>query len=63
MRLGTKNLAEPRRIWNIDGTLNKGGFLTKYINLDVETKGIHKHMHFLITGLGTEDIIFGLLSS
>jgi hypothetical protein len=59
MHLGTKNLAEPRRIWNIDRTLNKGGFLTKYIDLDVETKGIHKQMHFLITDLGTEDIIFG----
>jgi hypothetical protein len=59
MHLGTKNLAEPRQIWNIDRTLNKGGFLTKYIDLDMETKGVHKQMRFLITDLGTEDIIFG----
>ena len=50
-------LSQPRKIWNIDGTPNKGGLLTWYIDLDVQTKGIHKEMRFLITDLGGEDII------
>jgi hypothetical protein len=59
MRLGTKKLMQPRKIWNIDGTQNKGGLLTEYIDLDVQTKHIHKEMRFLVTDLGGEDIILG----
>jgi hypothetical protein len=59
MRLGTKRLAQPRKIWNINGTENKGGHLTEYIDLDVQTKHIHKEMQFLVTDLGGEDIILG----
>jgi hypothetical protein len=59
MRLETQKLTQPRKIWNIDGTLNKGGLLTEYIDLDVQTKGIHKEMRFLVTNLGGEDIILG----
>ena len=59
MRLGTKKLTQPRKIWNIDGTENKGGFLTEYIDLDVQTKDIHKEMRFLVTDLGEEDLILG----
>jgi hypothetical protein len=44
MRLGTKKLTQLRKIWNIDGTQNKGGLLTEYIDLDVQTKHIHKEM-------------------
>jgi hypothetical protein len=59
MRLGTKRLTQPRKIWNIDGTQNKGGLLTEYIDLDVQTKHIHKEMRFLVTDLGGKDIILG----
>jgi hypothetical protein len=59
MRLGTKKLTQPRKIWNIDGTQNKGGLLTEYIDLNVQTKHIHKEMRFLVTDLGGEDIILG----
>ena len=59
MGLGSRMLSQPRKIWNIDGTPNKGGLLTWYIDLDVQTKGIHKEMRFLITDLGGEDIILG----
>ena len=58
MGLGSRMLSQPRKIWNIDGTPNKGGLLTHYIDLDMQTKGIHKEMRFLITNLG-EDIILG----
>ena len=59
MGLRLRMLSQPQKIWNIDGTLNKGGLLTQYIDLDVQTKGIHKEMHFLITNLRGEDIILG----
>src|SRR5260370_29037352 len=59
MGIGTKELPNPRKIWNIDGTMNKGGYLTHYIDLDVQTKGIHKEMRFLLTDLGEEDLILG----
>jgi predicted aspartyl protease len=59
MGLGMKKLPQPRKIWNINGTLNKGGFLTEYIDLDVQTEGIHKEMRFLVTDLGGEDLILG----
>ena len=60
MGLGSRMLSQPQKIWNIDGTPNKGGLLTRYIDLDIQTKGIHKEMCFLITNLGGEDIIPGL---
>src|SRR5258708_3815442 len=59
MGIGTRELPNPRKIWNIDGTMNKGGYLTHYVDLDVQTKGIHKEMHFLLTDLGGEDLILG----
>ena len=59
MGLGSRMLSQPRKIWNIDGTPNKGGLLTQYIDLNVQTKGIHKEMRFLVTDLGGEDIILG----
>ena len=39
MKLGTRKLPQARKIWNIDGSLNKGDLLTNYIDLEVQTKG------------------------
>jgi hypothetical protein len=52
-------LTQPHKIWNIDGTQNEGGLLTEYIDLNIQTKHIHKEMQFLVTDLGGEDIILG----
>src|SRR5258708_8123138 len=52
MGIGTKELPNPCKIWNIDVPMNKGGYLTHYVDLDVQTKGIHKEMRFLLTDLG-----------
>ena len=35
--LGTRDLERPRKIWNIDGTNNQAGMLTKYVDLSVRT--------------------------
>ena len=59
MKLGAQKLPQACKIWNIDGYLNKGGLLTNYINLEVQTKNNCKIMHFLVTDLGGEDNILG----
>jgi hypothetical protein len=59
MGLGMKELPTPRKIFNIDNTTNKSGKITHYLDLDIYTKGIHKEMCFLITDIGSEDILLG----
>src|ERR1700761_2597045 len=57
--LGTHPLDRPRKIWNIDGTNNQAGMLTKYVDLSVQTGKREEHMRFLVTSLGNEDLILG----
>ena len=59
MGLKPAKLEHPHKIWNVDNTENKAGMITHYLELDVETKGIHKEMCFLITNIGKEDILLG----
>ena len=59
MGLTPAKLECPRKIWNVDNTENEAGMITHYLDLDVETKGIHKEMHFLITNIGKEDVLLG----
>ena len=57
--LGTRSLERPHKIWNIDGTNNQAGMLTKYVDLSVRTGRREETMRFLITSLGNEDLIVG----
>ena len=59
MGLGTQHLSQESKIWNIDGTANKAGMISKFGNLQVQTKGQTKQMRFPITDLGMEDLILG----
>ncbi len=59
MKLGKRPLQKPRRIWNIDNTLNQAGEITHYIILEVQTRGIKRATQFLVTNIGNEDIILG----
>src|SRR6266702_2346786 len=59
MKLGTQQLQKPRKIWNIDNTENKDGLITHYLDLNVQTKGVHRHIRFLVTNIGQEDIVLG----
>jgi hypothetical protein len=38
---------------------NKSGKITHYLNLDPQTNGIHKDMQFLITDIGSEELLLG----
>jgi len=59
MGLGKRPLDKPRKIWNIDNTENKDGLITHYVDLNVQTHGIHRNMRFLITNIGQEDVVLG----
>ena len=59
MKLGTRPLQKPRKIWNIDNTENKDRLITHYINLNVQTKNIRRDIRFLVTNIGQEDIVLG----
>ena len=57
--LGTQHLPRERKIWNIDGTANKAGMILEFVDLRVQTHGRTEQMRFLVTDLGTEDLILG----
>ena len=59
LALGTQKLERPRKIWNIDGTNNKAGRITEYVDLSVQTGKKQNKMRFLVTDLGHEDLILG----
>ena len=59
MKLGKRPLQKPRKIWNIDNTPNQVGAITHYIDLDVQTNGEQKIIRFLVTNIGSEDIVLG----
>jgi hypothetical protein len=59
MGLGLTELPTPKKIFNIDNTTNKSGKIMHYLDLDVCAKGIHKEMCFLITDIGSEDLLLG----
>ena len=58
-RLGMQKLAEPRKIWNIDGTTNKAGMITDFVNLNIQGNQEIAKMRFLVTDLGVKDAILG----
>ena len=59
MKLGTWELAQPKKLYNINDTTNKAGNVTHYIDLMVETAGKRKEMRFLVSDVGREDAILG----
>ncbi len=59
MGLGTRPLQKPKKIWNIDNTANKDGLITHYIDLKVQTKGVHRTIRFLVTNIGNKDLVLG----
>ena len=61
MKLGTRELARPKKLYNIDDTTNKAGNVTHYVDLMVETAGRKKEMRFLVSDVGWEDAILGYL--
>jgi hypothetical protein len=54
-------LKYPIEVFNVDGTPNKQGTITKYTQLDLTINGQTRTHNLLVTGLGKQKIILGYL--
>lgn len=59
-RIPVTRLKKPIEVFNVDGTPNKRGEITRYTRLKVTVKGRKRRILFLVTGLGKESVIFGM---
>ena len=59
LKLGTKKLETPVGLRNIDGTFNKSGQITHYLDLLVSRGNKKSTEHFYVTNLGSDQMILG----
>src|ERR1700687_3121673 len=59
MKIGSLRLKKPRTVWNIDGTHNKAGAITDFVDLQVRCGSKTEDMKFLVTDLGEDEITLG----
>jgi hypothetical protein len=59
LRLPTKCLEKARKVYNVDGTLNKKGDILFYTDLEVRTRQKYTNMRFFLTDLGPQQLILG----
>jgi hypothetical protein len=59
LRLPIKTMENPRKLFNVDGTENKGGELRFYTDLDVQTGTNRTKMRFFLTDLGDARVVLG----
>jgi Retroviral aspartyl protease len=60
-KIEIKELKYPIKVFNVDGTPNKRGTITKYTWLDLMINGQTQTHNLLVTGLGKQKIILGYL--
>ena len=58
-RLGTQQLEMPRQVFNVDGTENQLGQVTKYCTLRITCGDMDQLQMFYVTNLGTDRVILG----
>jgi hypothetical protein len=59
LQLPIKNLPEPRRLYNVDGTENKAGHLRHYTDLQVKTGQNTRNLRFFLSDIGDNKVILG----
>ena len=59
LELPIRTLEKPIMARNVDGTLNKTGTITSYVDLAVKIDGRIMDIQLLVTGLGNQKIILG----
>ena len=59
LQLPIKQMEEPQKLLNIDGTENKGGELRYYTDLQVQMGANHTTLRFYLTELGEQKAIMG----
>jgi Reverse transcriptase (RNA-dependent DNA polymerase) len=52
LQLLIKQLATPRNVWNINGTMNSTGQIKYYTDMDIQTRSRWVKMRFFLTNLG-----------
>ena len=58
-KIKTKDLEHPIEVFNVDGTPNKQGTITKYTRLNLTINGCTQPHNLFVTGLGKQKIILG----
>jgi len=59
LKLPIKNLEKPRKLFNVDSSLNKSGDLKHYTNLEVQTGTGCTNLQFFLSDLGEHKAILG----
>src|SRR5258708_21969987 len=59
LQLPIKQMEEPRKLLNVDGTENKSGALQYYTNLQVQMGSNHTNLRFYLTELRAQNAIMG----
>jgi hypothetical protein len=59
LQLPIKNLPEPRKLYNVDGTENKAGHLRHYTDLQVKTGQNTRNLRFFLSDIGDNKVILG----
>jgi len=59
LRLGTKRIPYARPVYNVDGTLNRAGSITKACDLLVTQGNKKERTRFFVTNLGRDRMLFG----
>jgi uncharacterized membrane protein len=57
--LPLKKLNHPQQVYNVDGTLNRGGSLEFITDVQVQTGTSRTNMRFFLTNLGDHKLILG----
>ena len=61
LKLPIKELAQPRKLFNVDNTENISGELKHYTNLQVQTGSKITKLHSFLTHIGEQKAILGYL--
>src|SRR5258708_10679389 len=59
LQLPIKQMEEPRKLLNVNGTENKSGELRYYTELQVQMGNNHTNLRFYLTKLGEQKAILG----
>jgi hypothetical protein len=59
-QLTTQTLSTPIPVFNVDGTTNEAGSITKVVDLVLRYKNHSERSLFAVTGLGRQNLILGL---
>jgi hypothetical protein len=59
LKMAIKELVEPCKVFNVDGTQNCHGQITHHTDLEVRTGDQTWTMHFFLTDLGEQKVILG----